>query len=130
MLDQGAILEPDNPHHATGEIEIVRGDQGADPLLADETDKFLVNLFGGARIEISGRLVGQEQERLVGKRAGDGDTLALAARKFRRAMGQACLRDPDATAAPLARLAAAARGVPAISCGMITFSMALNSGSR
>ena len=50
----------------------------------------------GLGIEIAGRLVGQQDGRLVDQRAGDGDALALAAGKFvglvMNAVGQADLR--------------------------------------
>ena len=44
----------------------------------------LHDLVRGARIEIAGRLVGEQQARRVDERAGDGDTLLLAAGKLRR----------------------------------------------
>jgi hypothetical protein len=40
-------------------------------------------------IEVAGRLVGQQQHRLVGQRPGDGDALLLAARQLRRPMLEA-----------------------------------------
>ncbi|MEJ7618905.1 MAG: hypothetical protein WKF30_18465 [Pyrinomonadaceae bacterium] len=39
--------------------------------------------MGASGIEIAGGLVGEQHARTVGERAGDGDALLLAARKFR-----------------------------------------------
>ena len=87
-------------------------------------------LFGGAGIEIAGRLVGKEQQWPVGKRARNGHALLFAAGKFGRTMieprGQAEPRQ-----AGRGRAASAACGfAPAMSCGIMTFSSAENSGSR
>ena len=41
---------------------------------------------GRGAVEVAGRLVGQDDQRLVAQRAGDGDPLALAARQRRRQM--------------------------------------------
>ena len=43
---------------------------------------------GGVRIEIAGRLVGEEQARRVGDRARDGDALLLAAGQFGRTVSR------------------------------------------
>ena len=82
------------------------------------------------RIEIAGRLVGQQQPRRVGDRAGDGDALLLAAGQFAGTMFEALAeaqksqqlarRGPERP--PCAR--------PRMSCGMTTFSSAENSGRR
>ena len=49
--------------------------------------------MAGRRVEVAGRLVGQQQRRLVDQRARDGDALLLAARQLirmmLRAVGQA-----------------------------------------
>ena len=81
------------------------------------------------RIEIAGRLVGQQQPRHVGDRARDRDALLLAAgelgRPVRQPLGEAQIGQQLARA--LARLA---RDRPRIICGSMTFSTAENSGSR
>ena len=85
---------------------------------------------GGRLVEIAGGLVGEHQRRLVGERTGDRDTLLLAAGQLRRAVveprakperGQQLL--PPGRARP----PVGARGS---SCGRMTFSRALKSGSR
>ena len=47
------------------------------------------DLLAGVGVEIAGGLVGHEDGRVVGQRAGDGDTLLLAARQLTGAMAQA-----------------------------------------
>ena len=46
-------------------------------------------MVGGVRIEIAGRLVGQQDARRIGDRARDGDALLLAAGELRRPVRQA-----------------------------------------
>ena len=86
--------------------------------------------LGGARIEIAGRLVGQQHARRVGDRARDRDALLLAAGKLRRAVFEALLQAEIAQqlVGALARLPCArGRGSSAAAS---TFSTAENSGSR
>ena len=42
------------------------------------------NVAGGLRVEVAGRLVGEQQPRRIGDGAGDGDALLLAAGQLRR----------------------------------------------
>ena len=77
---------------------------------AHELDQQREDAVGGVWIEIAGRLVGQQQRRAVGQRAGDGDALLLAAGEPRRAM-LARAGEPDLRrAAPAARRRASPRG--------------------
>ena len=46
------------------------------------------HLAAGARVEIARRLVGQQDRRLVGQRAGDGHALLLAAGELRGMVGR------------------------------------------
>ena len=79
-------------------------------------------------VEVSGGLVSEQQRRIVGERAGDGDALLLAARELRRIVMAALGRVPPRRAAPCAR--GARRAAPAISMGTSTFSSAVSDGSR
>ena len=87
------------------------------------------HMVGGVRVEISGRLVGQQHARRIGDRARDRDALLLAAGKFRRPV-----REPLAQAEIGQQLGRALARLPRVSpriiCGSITFSSAVNSGSR
>ena len=76
--------------HAAGEarhVGLVRDqhdrDAGAVQLLEQRHD-----LEAGAAVERAGRLVGEDQDRLVDQRPRDRDALLLAARQLRRAMVQ------------------------------------------
>ena len=84
----------------------------------------------GVRVEIAGRLVGQQHARRVGDRAGDGDALLLAAGQFRRPVRRAARRGRDSSAVRAARSRASRARRPRIICGSMTFSSAENSGSR
>src|ERR1035437_1263396 len=64
-------------------------------IVGDENQRFalgvqfiehLHDFHAGGGIEIAGGLVGQNHERIVDQRAGDGDALLLAAGKFKRFM--------------------------------------------
>ena len=50
------------------------------------------HLLRGARVEVAGRLVGEQDARRVGDRARDRDALLLAARKLRRPVLSRSLR--------------------------------------
>ncbi len=51
------------------------------------------DLGAGARVEVAGRLVGEDDLGAAGERSGDGDPLLLAARELGRAVPQAVRRD-------------------------------------
>ena len=101
----------------------------ASPSARTMVDQRVEHPARGPRVEIAGRLVGQKDARPVGQRAGDGDALLLAAGKLRRAVRQP-LSEPHHAQQPRGFGSAALRGLPAIVCGMTTFSSAVNSGSR
>ena len=75
--------------HAGGEVQVVGGDQGGEAGRLDQRGEGPEHVVGGLGVEIAGRLVGEQDARAVGDRAGDGDALLLAARELRRAMGLA-----------------------------------------
>ncbi len=58
----------------------------ATPGGVDEMQQRVEHVLGGVRVEVAGRLVGEDETRLVGQRAGDGGALLLAARQLRRAV--------------------------------------------
>ena len=65
-----------------GELHVVGGDQGGEARGAHELRQRVEHMVGGVRIEIAGRLVGEQDARRVGDRAGDRDALLLAAGEF------------------------------------------------
>ncbi|MNW05561.1 hypothetical protein D3C71_2018240 [compost metagenome] len=62
------------------------GDQGSKAGLAHQGFQRVEDVRCGFRVEIAGRFVGQKHAGRIGDRAGDRDTLLLAAGEFRRAM--------------------------------------------
>src|SRR5688572_5351648 len=84
LIGDAAVLECDHPASAgADQIAIVRRQEdrrSAQIGLGEDLD----DLRRQIRIEIAGRLVGYEDERIVDQRAGDGDPLLLAARQLRR----------------------------------------------
>jgi hypothetical protein len=80
-------------------------DQGGKPGRPDDRVERLENMDGGFRIEIAGRLVGEQYPWAVGDRAGDRDPLLLAAGQFRRPGVMVCKRyDRNEPAEPLPRI--------------------------
>src|SRR5215208_6991544 len=74
------------------EALVVRGDEGAGARLAAEGEEERADLRAGARVEVAGRLVREDEARARDEGAGDGHALLLAPRKFpgrvREALGQ------------------------------------------
>ena len=54
------------------------------PVLSIEPLKHLQDFLAGAGIQVAGRLVGQQDRRMIDERAGDGHALLLPAGKLRR----------------------------------------------
>ena len=78
-----AVSQMNPAVHALGQAEIVGdGDHGLAAI--DDLAQHLEHLLAGLGVERAGRLVGQDDVRVVGERAGDGDALALAAGKLVR----------------------------------------------
>ena len=76
-----AVAHDDDAFAVGGDVQFVRdhddGDAGVVEFLEQAHD-----LDAGAGVEIAGRLVGQDQFRLVDQGAGDGDALLLSAGKL------------------------------------------------
>ena len=79
--------------------------QRRNALVAEEADQLVKHYLGSARVEVTGRLVGEDELRIVGERTADRGALLLAARKLRRAMIEA-VGKPDRTTEGRARAAA------------------------
>ena len=89
------------------------------------------HLGAGARVELAGGLVGEQQLRLVRQRARDRDALLLAAGELRRPVAARAVRAPRRRAAARARVAPRSAAVsPASAIGSSTFSRAVSAGMR
>ena len=62
----------------------VVGDHDDGPTALDEGAEELQHDLGRERVEVAGRLVGDEDRRVIGQRSGDGDALLLATGRARR----------------------------------------------
>ena len=69
----------DAVHHRQQRVDLVRGDQHGDPLLAGDPREQRDDLVGAAQVEVGQRLVEQQQPRAADQRVGDQDALLLAA---------------------------------------------------
>ena len=79
LFDDGPVID-DGDMRADGfdDIHLVGDDDDSQMQLTIQPfDKF-ENRFGGVRVECAGRLVKQQDTRVVGERAGDGDSLLLS----------------------------------------------------
>lgn len=79
--------------------------------LAVEGEEQLQHFFRGARVEVAGWFVGEDQRRLADQRASDGDALPLAAGEVRRTMAGA-LGQADPGEHRLGPLQCPRRGIP------------------
>ena len=79
MLDHFAVLDGDAPVHAPGKFHVVGANQRGKARHVHELGKRRKHVIGGFRIEVAGRLVGQQQRRVVDERAGNRHALLLAA---------------------------------------------------
>ena len=82
----------------------------------------LEHLVAALGVERAGRLVGEQQRRLVGERAGDREPLALAAGQHARRVASPCRRGRAGRAGRGRGSRPACAGAPAITAGSTTFS--------
>ena len=126
-------------HHAVAELDhavshvehgrIVGGHDGCHALLAHQAPQQAHDAVPGLRVELAGRLIGQQQGRLIGQRAGDGDALLLAAGELVRPMVGAVGQAHQAQQV-LIRSSRSVGSVPISRSGTSTFSAADRIGSR
>ena len=81
-----ALVQPHDAVHLGREPLVVGRDQRRAALAAHQVEELGEDGVGGMLVEVAGGLVGEDQRRLVGERAGDRDALLLAARELRRPM--------------------------------------------
>src|SRR5262249_47599286 len=70
-----------------GDVVFVRHHDDCLAALIEARQK-IHNLVAGARVEVAGRLIGQDHVRVIDQSAGDGDALLLATRKLHRPVVQ------------------------------------------
>ena len=85
---QHAVAQPHDAVGAGGDVGLVRDH---DDRSAGAVERFqqVHDLVAGGRVEVAGRLVGEDDVGIVDQGPGDGDALLLPAGKLRRGDGQA-----------------------------------------
>src|SRR5438132_414747 len=68
---EASLVQPDDAIHLLGDALVVRGDERRTPFAAHEVQELGEDDVGGVFVEVAGGLVGEDQGRLVGERAGD-----------------------------------------------------------
>jgi hypothetical protein len=102
--DDPSVTECDDPASMGGNIRFVSHEHNRQPVFSIETLESGYNFQAGVRIESAGRLVCEQQRRIIDEGAGDGHPLLLSARKLCggmvRAVGKADLVKERQGAAP------------------------------
>jgi hypothetical protein len=78
FLHQLSVFQHYYPGHAAGQFEIMGRYQGANTLVCYEAKEFGMNPIGRVGVKIAGRLIGKEQQGLVGKGPGNRHSLLFA----------------------------------------------------
>ena len=102
-------------------------DQGGSPLALEPAEQ-AVDLVAGRGVELPGRLIGQDQDRVLDQGPGDGDALLLAARELVRPVVQAVASPTSPRSSTAFRLRAGV--VPRGRNGTSTFSTAVRLAIR
>jgi hypothetical protein len=79
-----AVGHDDHVVRGGGEIEVMGYDDHGATIVMCEVRQDPLHVAAGGGVEVAGRFVGQDQQRIVGECLGDGDPLALPARKLPR----------------------------------------------
>ena len=128
-VENDAVAQPKHPVGARCDLLVVRDQQDRRPALRAKTLEQIEHLRARRRIERAGRLVGEQQPRLVRERARDGDALAFASRQHRRPRADPVVK-PTSSSSPTARASRSRRPRPRPNIGSWTFSAAVSVGTR
>jgi len=90
-LDEGAIDEFDTSREARGKFQTVGDDDQDGLLFGIEFQKQGADFARAVRIEIAGRLIREEQKRLINEGTTEGDALAFASGELAGAVANAFL---------------------------------------
>ena len=92
--DDAAVAKRDRHVGDRGDLGIVGDEDERRPARAVDLEQQVDDVAAGRAVEVAGRLVGQQDRRVVGERARDRDALLLAARELRRIVMAAIRRGP------------------------------------
>ena len=123
-----AVGEDDHPVRVGGDLRVVGDDDDRLAELVDRPPQQLEHAGARLRVEVAGRLVGEDDGGRGDQRARDRDALLLAAGELGRAVRRRDRRDRRCRAAGRAR--PDRRRAPAICSGSSTFSAASSTGTR
>src|SRR5690349_21520331 len=112
LLDDAAVEEVDGAAGVAGESRVV-GDHADGRAVLVQLGEQLHDRLAVARVEVTGRLVGEQNGGLADHRAGDGDALLLTAGELRRVVLHA-VRHADPLESLLHPLLALLRGHAAV----------------
>ena len=79
-----AVRHDDYMVRGRGEIAVMGDDDDGAVVVACKVHQDPLHVGAGGSIEVAGRFIGQDQQRIVGQCTGDGNPLALPARKLSR----------------------------------------------
>ena len=97
-----AVIQGNDPVHASGELAVVRGDDEGLPQLPVCMAEVVEEALSVFAIQISGRFIGQNDGGIVEERAGECDALAFAARQFGRVVRHDAFEAEDGEKFPAA----------------------------
>ena len=126
---QGPAFHLQDAIASSGEREIVRDKNRGERVRTMQAFQKLEDHFAGPEVQVSGGLVGQQHGGLADQSRPARPAAALPRKVPRRDVWRA-LRSPTSSNLASESEAALACGTPRISNGIITFSSAVNSGSR
>jgi hypothetical protein len=86
LLYYQSVLEVDDTLAVMGDIGVMGDHEQGDILLLMQVGEYGHNILTGMGIEVTGRLIGQDNRRVFGQSAGDGDPLLFTAGEFGRSM--------------------------------------------
>src|SRR6266536_3145955 len=84
FVDDCAVAKPDHPVAPARHDRIVRGDDHGHPPRTPEVEDQLDDLASRSRVQVAGRLVGEQQPGLVDEGSGDRNALLLTSGEARR----------------------------------------------
>ena len=126
-----AVHDGDDAVGGGGELAVVGHDEDGAVSFVSEVAHDGPDILARVGVEIAGRLVGEDQHGIVGERPRDGDALGLTAGELLRQLVLVS-GEPEIGrgASPPFRGWRSRESLPSRRMGSITFSSAVNSGSR
>src|SRR5205814_278706 len=113
--DDGAIRKADDPRSVLGDLRLVGDEDDCNPSLGIQPLEDLHDLDARPAVEIAGRLIREQDRRIVEQRARDRDALLLSAGEL-IGMVAGTIREPDGPTTATNSPRAIARVTPRRAC--------------